>query len=219
MYVHKCKFCKQELKFERKGQIGGHVRNCKENPNREEGFKNFVEQAKLRNKIEKEERIEEYYKNPILCLKCSKILEYDLSNKIFCGHSCSAQYNNKLREPRSEESKLKTKLSLIKKYGYNSIEEYIEKNPKSLKRKFRKTRPSKIIINCLVCDKEILVTLKESKKRKYCSGTCRNKIINQIIKGKRSKAELYLEEKLKENFPELEIFYNSRKIYLVAIYL
>lgn len=38
--------------------------------------------------------IEKYYKNPKLCVCCSKIIEYKYSANKFCSHSCSAMINN-----------------------------------------------------------------------------------------------------------------------------
>jgi hypothetical protein len=47
---------------------------------------------------QKQERIEEYYKNPKFCLYCNKTLEYKNHNqKIFCNGSCSAKHNNRIR--------------------------------------------------------------------------------------------------------------------------
>jgi len=62
-----------------------------------------------------------------------------------------------------------------------------------------------------VCTNVLLLSPSEAKKRKFCSGTCRNKVNNQLIKGSRSKAEKMLEEALTNNFPEWEILFNDRK--------
>jgi hypothetical protein len=46
--------------------------------------------------------LERYRSNPKCCKFCNKDLPYSQRKNIFCGHSCSAQYNNVLRgEKRS----------------------------------------------------------------------------------------------------------------------
>lgn len=55
-------------------------------------------------KLKKQERIEEYNKNPKRCLYCGKIIDYSHRNKKFCNSSCAASYNNSLRT-LSEETK------------------------------------------------------------------------------------------------------------------
>lgn len=68
------------------------------------------------------------------CLFCGKRIS---SNKKFCNNSCSASYNNKLREV-SDEQKLKTSKSLISFYEKHSI----QKKPK-------------LNLKCKSCDKEM----------------------------------------------------------------
>lgn len=65
---------------------------------------------------------------------------------------------------------------------------------------------------CPVCSNKLQLREFEVRKRKYCSGTCRNKINNQIVRGTRSKAEKELEITLIREFPNLKVIYNSRKI-------
>lgn len=45
----------------------------------------------------KQQRIDEYYKNPNKCLSCGKILNYNHQHNKFCDQSCAATYNNKKR--------------------------------------------------------------------------------------------------------------------------
>ena len=220
MYVHICKFCNLILSFEKHGQIGGHVRNCKENPNREKGFENLVKKSKeSRAKIFEHNRVE-YFKQPSKCLLCSNILNFKKRKGKYCNSSCSAKANNykKTGQKRifSEEGKQNIRNAAKKKKGVTFIQRYGVLKAKEISDKISKTlsgrdRNLKYIFICPVCK-----VLKEydykQKNRKYCSGTCRNFINNQIIRGTRSKAEKYLEEQLVLNFPNLEIIFNSRKI-------
>lgn len=45
----------------------------------------------------KQERINEYYKNPAKCLFCNKELDYKHRHSKFCNRSCAASFNNSLR--------------------------------------------------------------------------------------------------------------------------
>ena len=50
-------------------------------------------------KKEKDERVKEYNKNPILCKCCQKPLTYEqkIRKLVFCSQSCNASFNNKRR--------------------------------------------------------------------------------------------------------------------------
>ena len=39
-----------------------------------------------------------YKENPKLCKNCSREMEYEQRNNIFCSRSCSTSYNNRLRQ-------------------------------------------------------------------------------------------------------------------------
>ena len=41
MYNYTCRFCNEELLFENHNQIGGHVTNCRKNPNYGKSFEKF----------------------------------------------------------------------------------------------------------------------------------------------------------------------------------
>lgn len=107
-----CKYCNNNFEFKKVGQCGGHVSNCKDNPNR--NVRN--ERIKLSNKKFHENNIQnkqkEYYSIPNICLNCNTPLNYEKRNNKFCNKSCSAQYNNCKRLPRSNESKLRTSVSI-----------------------------------------------------------------------------------------------------------
>jgi Zn finger protein HypA/HybF involved in hydrogenase expression len=57
----------------------------------------------------------EYEQTPKTCKCCNTPLEYEKRVNSFCNSVCSATYNNKLREPRSIESRLKTSTTLKSK--------------------------------------------------------------------------------------------------------
>ena len=204
MYKFICKFCENEIIVEKSTQIGGHVTTCKSNPNREKSF----EKIRVLGPIKSRERsfnLEElYYKNPKKCVNCDNIISYDNKNNKFCNHSCSATYTNKRRPKKEKKEKfIKVNKTLIKLTLNKNVVE-VKKN--------EKTKKYRIIWNCPVCNKNLELTLGDANKRKYCSGTCRNKINNQLINGNRSKAEMSLELNLKKNFTNLEMSFNNRVI-------
>ena len=220
-----CKHCKQILFLESK-QIGGHVRNCKDNPERERAYSGFRikgPELTLQRSLLKQL---EYSNNLKFCKECNKQLEYKDRNKDFCNSSCAATFNNKFRNYKaSEETKLKVKNSLLTRIAKEkglSLEEYLESKKNKVKTKQIRNFNRKGISNkkcikkikwiCPVCNKELELTPCEAKKRKYCNGTCRNKVNNKIIYGTRSKAERFLEGQLKVNFPNLEMKFNTREI-------
>ena len=71
-----CKYCKQVLNLDSK-QIGGHVRNCKDNPKREEAYKGFNikgPEITLQKSLLKQK---DYNENPKFCKECEKKIEYE----------------------------------------------------------------------------------------------------------------------------------------------
>lgn len=82
------------------------------------------------------------------CKKCENEIPYEKRFNNFCSKSCSTSFTNKLKPPKSQEEKDKIKLSCIKKFGFNSIEEYEEEKIKThvkINGHFRK------LINCKSC--------------------------------------------------------------------
>lgn len=132
-----------------------------------------------------------YSSNPKKCIQCSSEISYKYRKNKFCSHTCGARFNNNL------------------KYGW--LQE-IRKQAKLLRDEAKEIRRKGVDWTCPVCKKTINISISYSKKIKFCSGTCRNKVNNQLIKGKRSKAEKHLEEQLKIAFPTWEIEFNNRKI-------
>jgi nucleoside diphosphate kinase len=136
------------------------------------------------------------------CPKCST--EHEKSGK-YCSYKCSNSraWNDLDKLTKSIAAKKSDKLKEVNKISGLKLVEYGKQFPKE-----------KIRIDwiCPVCESVLKLPKHISKNRKYCSGTCRNKVNNQIIRGTRSKAEKHLELSLTEKFPNLEIVYNSRKI-------
>jgi hypothetical protein len=70
------------------------------------------------------------------------------------------------------------------------------------------------IVNCEYCNKEIVKLDKHIKNTRhhFCSQSCAAKYQNahKTSGFRRSKLEIYLENKLTELYPDLEIFYNDR---------
>jgi hypothetical protein len=83
-------------------------------------------------------------------------------------------------------------------------------NPKTVKPVKEKINRRQLFI--CPCGKQLDLPKSRAAKRKFCSGSCRNKVTNQNIKGSRSKAEQQLEEQLKLNFPTWDIIFNDRAI-------
>jgi hypothetical protein len=63
-------------------------------------------------------RVKKYNSNPAICKSCGAIFSYDQRKKSFCNRSCSATFNNKLRQPISLETKIKRSKSVKKFYEH-----------------------------------------------------------------------------------------------------
>lgn len=89
----------------------------------EAGLLGYYASRETQNKL-KLKRINKYYENPKRCKNCGKVITYDKRGASFCNSSCAATYNNKLRGPRSEETKdkirktMESKRDPIKKIKY-----------------------------------------------------------------------------------------------------
>lgn len=206
MYKYNCKFC-GEVEIKTSKHAGAHIVNCEKNPNRGKSFQKLRVVGKELAILNRNNSILKYNENPKKCKNCNEILDYDNKNNEFCNHSCSASFNNKKRKGKkhklSDEGYKNILKSNKKRIGNKLSDEHKKKIGDKLKK-------PKIDFSCPVCNKKLKIL--QSEKRKYCSGTCRNKINNNLINGCRSKAEIYLENKLKETFPDLNIVFNSRNI-------
>lgn len=101
-------------------------------------------------------------------MQCGKeIIGKDRFRKKFCDSSCAAKYNNKQRQPVTEEQKKKTSETLLKKNADKlglSLEEYLA-IPRVSSRKL------KVKCICEICGKEFL---SGNSNTKYCSSKCSN---------------------------------------------
>lgn len=122
----------------------------------------------------------------VYCINCGKEITGKYRNgRKFCSSSCAAQYNNRLRELHSEETKSKISESLKKyflehkktneelwknyKKTYNvdiSLEDYVNK----IRNKIKPIKKEKEYLKCIVCGKEI-----HGKNTLFCSKECKEK--------------------------------------------
>lgn len=170
-----CQYCNKECK--NLNSLRQHEIRCKLNPNRiindeykqkiSKGNK-FTSLTKKQNgykpntQLQKEKKIEEYNKNPKLCLQCNKPLTYQQAHegRKFCSHKCSNQ-NKETRPPRTDESKKKTSIS--SKNAYLNSKSYAD-HIQFIKDYYKNPNKCKICGNILsyekrynhVCSKECL---------------------------------------------------------------
>jgi hypothetical protein len=217
MFIYNCKFC-GEVEIKSSKHAGSHVTNCLKNPNRGKSFEKLKVAGKTNSIEKRNDAIIKYNKNPKKCKNCELPISYDKKNNNYCGHSCSASYTNKNRKTKkyqlSEKGLESLKLSAEKRR--KKLIEFYKKNPEKkkqiIKNLIEKNTKTRVEFICPVCGKILMVTENEFKKRKYCGGSCRNKINNKQIFGTRSKAEVYLEETLKNEFPNLIMMFNDREL-------
>ncbi len=69
--------------------------------------------ALVSNTRRREKSLQEYYSNPNICKCCNKPIPVgekqkvrEVRRKIFCDHSCSATFNNQLREIKEKVKKI-----------------------------------------------------------------------------------------------------------------
>ena len=217
MYKLNCKYC-GDIELESSAQAGGHVVNCKKNPDRYKTFEKMHYVGRQLSRDGKTKRIAEYNQSPKICINCNKSIPYEKKHNIYCSKNCSASYNNKKRGPYEYKLTDKGRKSLqlgCQKMRLNELKKDILNPDRVTVRKLNiieKLKKERVPFNCPVCGKILMITLKSFKEKKYCSGTCRNKINNKIIRGVRSKAEKYLENQLSNIFPDLKIKYNDRTL-------
>lgn len=161
-----------------------------------------LKEGKLKKSLNKEI---EYNKNPKLCKECNKpiCISLRLVNK-FCSSSCAGRYNGKKRH-QSDETKKKISNRLSGRTLTLEVKQRI-----SMGCIGRHKKAVLVTWVCPVCNKELKLHSYDAKHRKYCSGTCRNKINNLKQCGNRSKAEIKLGGILKSTFPSLTILTNDR---------
>lgn len=155
--IYKCKFCNKEFKS---GQsLGGHIINCKSNPNnhQKEFIRRRSEKARINNPIEEHE---------IICPICNKKFVIKTSRKNFNNnkypHTCSKTCACKLSNQKS------------------NLCEKNEKISKALKGKNLKTKmPCEKV--CEVCGKVFIQKQISEKKlsiSRFCSKECMRKYLS-----------------------------------------
>lgn len=216
MFIYNCRFC-GNVEIKSSKHAGAHVTNCHSNPNRGKSFEKLILAGSKKSKEKRNSSIVDYDKNPKKCKNCGINIPYDKKNNNYCGHSCSASMTNKNRKLKKYNLSEKglENLRISAKNTRKKMIDFYEKNPKKkqmvINKMLKKITKPKVKFVCPVCGKTLMVTENQFVKRKYCGGTCRNKINNQKILGTRSKAEIHLEIELKKEFPKTDILFNDRK--------
>jgi len=169
----KCKYCGQLIKYDKQQQLGGHIINCKKNPNK----KNMIQKASNSRKIE---RLEYEFG----CLRCGKKYEIILKKtdfekkkySMFCSRSCA---NKRIQ---SEKTKKNIGDSIKKRIRENGAFGFLIERIEAGKKKNIKEKP-----RCKFCGKEV-----NKHENIYCSKKCASqsedvkKKISNSIKGKNS---------------------------------
>lgn len=107
--------------------------------------------VRLYYEIKRNEKILKYLENPSKCIVCKEVLEYEKRHNKFCGHKCSASFNN----PRRKRKYHKYKYEFVCKRSDVLRHEYY-KNPKM----------------CKMCNKMIEF---DKKCNTFCSKSCKTK--------------------------------------------
>lgn len=150
-----CKYCNKSLVFDKKQQIGAHVRNCQKNPNKEQILKKI---ALTKNIIKN--------KYSIQCAKCGKKFTLQLTQYVYnsgkyrkhCSRTCANIRNIQ------EKTKRKIQLSLLAYNGNDNI------------------YPRQIQLTCKFCNKKFLYIQKSKRSiNNYCSKRCKS-LYNQVDK-------------------------------------
>lgn len=119
-----------------------------------------LEKAFQRQKELKAEREAQYQLNPKRCDFCNESIQYGKHGR-FCSKSHAAQFNNRLRAPRTEESKKRTSDTMA------------GRKP-SPDRKGVETKLCRVAFKeCVSCQKTFVVRTWGSYSNKTCSDECR----------------------------------------------
>lgn len=213
--IRKCPHCEVDIDCSKGGYrtLNGHKSNCVLNP-KFESRAIKKRDSFIRNNDDLLRKIVS-----VNCIVCNKPFEIKASKKSLkqgnynkhCSRACAnVTTNNKGLIGKVKSLKLAYKNGLMTGLGTNKNYEWVmtEKRRKWYKSSHKK----RIKINCLTCNKEIEIISSRLGKTKFCNGSCRNNFNNKIIRGTRSRAELMLENSLKNEFPHLTILSNNRTI-------
>lgn len=222
---HKISYSNQEIKTECQCCSKIFLRKRKHiEMNIKRNRKNYCSKE-CRNNSRKQEKLK------FNCLNCNKeIFRYKnqvvKSGKVFCNAICNAVYHNSFRKIQDTTLKCDNCKNDFIRPLYN-----VHRNNKhnfccikcstSFKKEYKeKYKKPRIILNCLYCKKEVEKTKNDIRKSKtgkiFCSKSCRMTHQNYNNPKKygcrRSKAETFLCNLIKKEFPELKILENDRTI-------
>ena len=191
--MFKCNNCEKE--FENKIKLRGHSK-----VHSKKYIENLEINSKNQSELQLKKGIENYYKNPKICMYCNNVIQYEnrgdmgKEGKRFCNSSCSAKYNNNIRTENgfkmSEEQKKKISNTLKTRNGNvltNTVK--ISKlkivHPRKcnlclilLKKKYVKKEHTS---ECKICGLLIINKISNSRRtyKKTCSLKCRNELISK----------------------------------------
>jgi hypothetical protein len=130
-----------------------------------------------------------------VCKRCGKEIEGSFGSGRYCSRACanSRVWTQEDRKKKSESARNSTRVKEANqaRRGRKSA----TKNPTLRTRVCRR-----VDWVCPVCNTGMRLTPYEAKKRKYCSGSCRNKATNPAKNGSVSKAEKQLRKPFKTSW-------------------
>jgi hypothetical protein len=124
--------------------------------------------AVIKDLTETKEKERLYNLDPKLCIQCKRAIPYETQVNNFCGHSCSATYNNLGKGTRTEELREKISISLTNFYSENPGNRYNSSN------NFTKIK----YIQCRICNKPF--TVEAWKNKSVCSQPCKDALFVQL---------------------------------------
>jgi len=104
--------------------------------------------------------LEKYQRSLKPCKNCQVLFKPSIGRKTFCGQSCSASFTNRLRGPRSNETKQKISKSLTK---FNSPKK--EARPKNPKKESVGPYSKLFVCSCKHCQLKFVSRV----KKQYCT--------------------------------------------------
>lgn len=140
-------------------------------------------------------RRDHFFPHNATCAECSKSFrraEADIAEveHTFCSHRCSATFYNRQRWAEVRKGRVPVSKRGRKQVVYVAWEARTPRSPKPLNQ-------------CKTCGQD-------TRNKSYCNGTCRNKALNPLIKGQRSKAEKALVCALSAAYPAWTLVENDR---------
>lgn len=156
-----------------------------------------------------------HHRNSVVEKTCPKCENTHVKKGKFCGRSCANGRVHTVETKRKISGGVKTSdcwKAAVERSRTGKMSIPYKPKPKvgvglrTIKIKKR------VNIRCMNCNKEFEVIPFQVGKRKFCNGSCRNIFNNKLMQGHRSKAEILLEERLRDNFPSVNILFNDRKI-------